>query len=333
MKKIFLTGATGFIGERLALRLAGEGHTVHALVRDPGKAKRLTHPQIVKFAGDLADEAALREAMSGCEEAYHLAALAKVWDKNPNAFFEVNVLGTRRVLDAALAAGVSRVVVTSTAGTVGPSSERVPLVSEASERQGDFFTDYEATKHQSELEIAERSRQGQHVVVVNPTRVYGPGFLSDSNAVTMMITRYVQGKWRIIPGDGHKVGNYVFVEDVVEGHLLAMAKGRAGERYLLAGENASYNDFFAQLAEVSGRNYRLFKLPVGVLMTAAQLMVLWNKLSGAAPLITPNWVRKYLYHWRIDHSKATRELGYSPMSLREGIGRTVNWFEKEQQKP
>lgn len=328
MKKIFLTGATGFIGERLALRLAEDGHQVHALVRDPHKAARLTHPQIIKFAGDLSDEAAMKAAMAGCSEAYHLAALAKVWDKNPNAFYEINVLGTRKLLDAARDAGVAKVVVTSTAGVMGPSSAKWPIVSENSERATDFFTEYESTKYESEQEIIARAQQGEHIVIVNPTRVYGPGFLSDSNAVTMMITRYSQGKWRVIPGDGHKVGNYVFVEDVVNGHLLAMERGRSGERYLLAGENASYNEFFEQLAEVCGQQYRLFRIPVAVLLTASQLMVLWNKLTGAAPLITPNWVRKYLYHWRVDSAKARQELGYDPTPLREGMAQTVRWFKQ-----
>jgi nucleoside-diphosphate-sugar epimerase len=323
-KKVFLTGATGFIGGLLANKLADRDYEVVAMIRNPARAGRIQHPNIRLVKGDLESKGLMLSAMEGAEVVFHLAALAGVWAPG-DTFERVNVVGTENVLEAAKKVGVPKVVVTSTAGVIGPVVDGP--VHEATVRATDFFSEYERTKFVSEQLIEERARQGQHIVRVNPSRVYGPGPLNVSNSVTKLIAQYVAGRWRFLPGDGKTAGNYVFVEDVVKGHLLAWEKGRSGERYLLGGEDASYEAFFATIANLSGKHHRLFPLPLGLMLAFGHLQEFLAERFGRQPLITPGWVRKYNYDWRVSSAKAQRELGYTVTPLAAGIERTLSWLQ------
>ena len=318
-KHILITGATGYIGQRLAVRLAEEGNIVHVLCRT--EANIPDHSNIRIYKGDINDKKSLINAADSCEEVYHMAGFARVWAKDPLMYERINVEGTQNVLDAAREVGIRKTVFTSTAGVLGPSEERP--VAEDDPRSIGFFNEYEETKSRAEARIRERVQAGEHIVIVNPPRVYGPGLMSESNAVTRLIDLYLKGKWRIMPGDGTKTGSYVYVDDVVSGHILAMERGRPGERYILGGANASYIDFFDTLAEVSGVRNKLIKVPVPAMTAFAGFQLLRTKFTGKAPLITPKWVRKYLYAWSLSSEKAQRELGYTYRSLEEGIRLTV----------
>lgn len=322
-KRIFITGSTGFIGRKLAMKLADEGNEVVALIRSKRKAEDLQHERISFVEGDLFATDALENGMKGCHEVYHLAAFASVWAKG-DTFKTVNIDGTLNVLDAAKKQGVSKVVVTSTAGVIGPAIDGP--VNEDTPRQVDFFTDYESTKYESELKIKEYVSKGQHVVIVNPTRVYGPGPLNVSNSVTKLVKQYIAGKWKFIPGDGLSTGNYVYVDDVINGHILAMQNGRAGERYLLGGDDATYFELFDTIAEIGGRKYKLYKMPLGVLLAFGKLQLFMAERFGRQPMITPGWVRKYLYKWSVSSAKAQSELGYEVTPLKQGIQHTVDWL-------
>lgn len=322
-KRIFITGSTGFIGQKLATKLADEGNEVVALIRSKAKASSLQHERISFVEGDLFAEQALHEGMEGCDEVYHLAAFASVWAKD-DTFKKVNIDGTLNVLDAAKTQGVKKTVVTSTAGVIGPAIDGP--VHEETPRQVDFFTDYESTKYESELKIREYVAKGQHVVIVNPTRVYGPGPLNVSNSVTKLVKQYIAGKWKFMPGDGMSTGNYVYVEDVINGHILAMANGRAGERYLLGGDDATYHELFDTIAEIGGKKYKLYKMPLGAMLTFGKVQLFLAENFGRQPMITPGWVRKYLYKWSVSSEKAKNELGYEITSLKDGIQQTVDWL-------
>jgi nucleoside-diphosphate-sugar epimerase len=321
---VLVTGATGYVGQRLAFRLAEGGDTVHALCRSPEKAKALAHERIKVFPGDIADKESLRRAAEGCRQAYHAAALVSVWARDPGDYARVNVGGTINVLEAAASAGVERIVITSTAGVFGPSEGG--LVDEATPRRVPFFNEYESSKAEMHAAVRAKAAEGVHAVIVCPTRVYGPGPLVEGNAVTRMVQRYIVGRWRALPGDGRRSGNYVYVDDVIDGHLAAMANGRSGEAYILGGENASYREFFATLAAVSGRDQRLYPVPIQALMAFA-----WSEQKradwfGRKPLVTPSWVRRYSYDWANSSAKAENELGYAPRALGEGLSSTVAWL-------
>lgn len=326
--KVFVSGATGFIGIQLVKRLISEGATVHALYRSETKAELIHFPGVNLFRGDILEKASLENAMEGCEEAYHTAAFAGVWAKDPALIVRLNVDGAMNVINAAGSQGVKRVVVTSTAGILGPSKNKA--VDENSPAPNSFFTDYEASKFQLEQKLLGRRNRNPEVVIVNPTRVYGPGYLSESNGVTKMIKQYMEGSWRLIPGDGNSSGNYVFVEDVVSGHLLAMKKGKPGERYVLGGENISYNQFFSFVREASGVHKRLFKIPLWAMLTAAGIMQGISRITGRAPLIVPNLTRKFNHNWIVSSEKAILDLGYQPRKAQEGIQQTVQWVKNLQ---
>ena len=325
MSTVLVTGATGFVGKQLALSLAGSGHKVHAMYRSEAKIGELEHPNIRLFKGTLTDLASIDNAMKGCDQVYHLAAFAAVWIRKPEEIYEQNVQGTTNILESALKHGVKRVVHTSTAGVFGPSGKKPN--SEDNPIAETHFVHYDRSKAQAEQTINTYVRDGMDVLIVNPTRVYGPGKLGDSNGVTRMIRDYIKGKWHIIPGNGQSVGNYVYIDNVVDGHILAMEKGRTGERYLLGGSDLSFNEFFNILKEVTGSHYFLIKIPLFIGISIAAIMLTIAKLTGRMPLITPGLLKRYSHNWAVSSEKARSELGYDPVEFREGLRRTVEWLQ------
>lgn len=327
--KIFISGATGFIGSRLAMRLAEDGNTVHALYRDDSKAAFIKHPNIKLFKGDILDYNSLEIPMQGCDQAYHAAAFAKVWQKDSMQIYRQNIEGAMNVIRAAIDAKVERIVCTSTAGVLGYSAG-----SGCSDEQApcppSYFLDYECSKRILEESIKTLAATGTEIIIVSPTRVYGPGLLSDSNGVTRIMQRYLKGRWRIIPGNGKSVGNYVFVEDVVTGHIQAMQHGKPGEKYLLGGTDLSYDEFFDELSKATGLSYYMLHVPVPVSELVARLMMVFARITGKPPLITPSLVRKYYHNWRVSSHKAARELNYKPTDFRTGAGLTVDWLKQQE---
>jgi nucleoside-diphosphate-sugar epimerase len=327
--KVFVSGATGFIGIQLVKRLVGTGITVHALYRSESKADLIRMEGVKLFKGDILDLSSLEKAAEGCHQAYHTAAFAGVWAKDPAIIQQLNIEGALNVIKAADNCGIGRVVVTSTAGILGPS-ETEPL-NENSPPPSSFFTQYEESKFQLEQILIKRIETNPEVVIVNPTRVYGPGFLSESNGVTKMIKQYVEGRWRLIPGNGESLGNYVFVEDVVTGHLLAMEKGTPGERYVLGGENISYNQLFQYTRQTSGVHKRLYKIPLWIMLSAAGIMKGISRITGQPPMVIPDLVRKFNHNWIVSSDKAIHHLGYCPMEALGGIEKTVHWIKSNLQ--
>ncbi|NEQ48871.1 MAG: NAD-dependent epimerase/dehydratase family protein, partial [Leptolyngbya sp. SIO3F4] len=241
---IGITGGRGFIGSQLTRSLLEQGHTVHLLNRGGSLPSDIAnHPNTRVFPGDITDPESLPAWIHGCDQLYHLAAFAKPWAPKKDVFYEVNVQGTLNVLDAARAAGCYDIVITSSAGTFGPQTSVEPI-RESTPPQLDPFTEYERTKRISVEQARTYGKDGLKIRFVSPTRVFGPGELNVSNAATKMIDQYLKGAMRIWPGDGNRIGNYVYIRDVVQGHQLAMVNGQHGEDYILGGENASYRTFF-----------------------------------------------------------------------------------------
>lgn len=326
--KAFLTGATGFVGSALAKTLAQQGHEVHALVRNRGKAGELTLPGISIFEGNILDPKSLREAMAGCDAVFHLAAQAGIWSKDPGLFERINLEGARLVFNAALEAGIRRMVFTSTGGTMGPSPAKGMPVQEDTNPNPELASAYERSKLKAEQLAVSYLGKGLEIVTVNPTRIFGPGPLEESNSVTKLIRQFSKGQWRILPGDGQSIGNYVYLDDVVAGHILALEKGRAGERYILGGGNASYSEFFELLRCLTGSDHRLIPVPVPLMMVFAQTETALARTIGKKPLIVPEFVRKLTLDWCMSSEKAVRELGYAPISLEEGVLKTLQWLQR-----
>jgi len=322
--KIYITGATGFIGSNLTKRLIEEGNTVHALIRNPEKSKKINFENVFFKEGNLLDTNSLYQGMKGCEEVYHLAAFARPWAKQQDTYYKINVQGTLNVLIAAIKADVRKVVITSTAGVLGPSGK--DLSTENSGSNNIPFTEYEKTKILMEEKVWQLPKKQTQVVIVLPSRLYGPGELTVSNSVTKLIKLYSKGLWRLIPGNGQSIGNYVFIDDVLDGLILAMKKGKSGERYIIGGQNLSYNEFFETLGKVLGKNRFMIKIPLKIIMFISRIQLYLAELTGKPPVITPVWVKKYYHSWAISSNKAKNELGYQITPLPEGINKTLEWL-------
>jgi farnesol dehydrogenase len=322
---IFVSGATGFIGSRLIMALAANGSTVHAIYRSKKKIENINHENIKWFEGDILNIESLEKAMEGCEQVYHLAAFAAVWENNPGDFTRYNVQGTINILDVSKKSGVKSIVVTSTAGVFGPSINSI--ISESSVSEVPLFTGYERTKAESERIILDRVKNGEKIIIVNPTRVFGPGPLNESNSVTKMIKQYLKGKWHFLPGNGESIGNYAFVDDVVNGHILAMQRGKAGEKYILGGENTSYKGLFEKISEISGKKQSLYNVPMPLMLAVGHFAVgLYNTLK-IRPFITPSHIKKFNYNWETDIRKAQIELGYKVTTINDALNKTIKWIE------
>lgn len=329
MKKIFITGATGYLGQRLALILAEQGFIIHALVRDISKADELlNHKNIKLFRGSILNVESIQTAMRDCEEVYHLAALASVWNKDSRLFDRLNVDGLQNVLECCMKQDVRKVLFTSTAGVVGHSVDGKP-VAEGTNHSPALETLYEASKLKAEVVANQFVRKGLPVVIVNPSRVYGPGILTESNGFTRLIKMYINGKWNIQPGHGKSIGNYVYIDDVLEGFLKAMEFAKPGERYLLGGENVSYGDFFSMIDELSGENRRLYNVPLPMMLILSYLQLGIAETFGKHPFITPPFVKKYSKNWIVSSEKASLELGYSITPFKVGLQKTLSWLQTQ----
>lgn len=329
MKRIFITGATGYLGQILALNLAERGYIIHALVRDVPKATTLLkHSNIKLFPGSILEIQSIREALDTCEEAYHLAALASVWNKDATMFDRLNVDGLQNVLECCISLNVNKILFTSTAGVVGHSIDGKP-VAETTNGSPELSTLYEASKLKAEDVAKQFVGRGLQVIIVNPSRVYGPGLLTESNGFTRLVKMYVNGKWKIKPGNGDSIGNYVYIDDVIEGFLKAMKYAKPGERYLLGGENASYNQFFRMIDELNGESRKLYSVPLPMMLLLSYLQLGIANTFGKHPLITPPFVRKYSKNWLVSSEKASNELEYSITPLKVGMQKTLSWLQEQ----
>jgi farnesol dehydrogenase len=323
-KHILVTGSTGFIGQELVNKLAKDGNIVHALCRSEQKAKFFNNPNIKICLGDIENTSSLDSALENCTEIYHLAAFARVWHKDPDYYYKVNVDGTETLIKAAIKAGVKRMVFTSTAGVLGASGEG--YIDENSPKKDNYTTYYEDSKYKAEQLVKSWSGDKIEIVIVNPSRLFGPGLLNESNSVSKLMTDYSKGKWHFMPGDGNSVGNYAFIDDVVNGHILAMQKGKPGERYIMGGENLSFKELFQRTGDVHGKQYWLSPFPLGIMLVSSKLMELGGNLFGITPKITPPWIRKYSYNYRLSMDKSVNELGYHITPFEEAAKITLDYF-------
>jgi farnesol dehydrogenase len=321
--RVFLTGATGFLGKNVAQRLAARGHALRLLVRDRSNLDGLPgDAELVK--GDVTDADSLRRGAEGCGAVVHMAALVKMWVPDRSRFEAVNVGGLENALAAARGAG-ARLVYTSSFIAIGPAGPEP--VDEARVHPSDRFrNDYERTKARADAVARAAAAAGDDVVLLYPGVVYGPGELTDGNIVVKMVADHMRGRFPGFVGPGDRLWSYAFVEDVAEGHAQALERGRSGERYFLCGDNVSLVDFFATLGRVAGVAPPTRHIPYGVASLLGRTLWAWAELTGHPPELTHQVVDVFREHWAYASAKAERELGYPRTSLESGLGRTVEWL-------
>jgi dihydroflavonol-4-reductase len=322
--KVFVTGGTGFIGGHVVRRLRERGDDVRALVRSPDKAAALRDAGCELIAGSLTDSVAIRDGMEGCDAAIHGAAIYEVGipDSRHRAMYEANVLGTENVLRAALDTKIGKIVYVSTVAAFGNTQGQV--VDETYEHPGGGYTSYyEQTKVEAH-KVAKRliADEGLPCVIVQPGGVYGP---DDHSAVGKQLHDFLAGRMPLLafPDVGF---NMVHVEDVADGVLLALDKGKPGEAYVLGSQITTMRELIETLAKVSGKKAPKRAIPTSLMKAMTPIGPLVGKVMGQPPnlreLITSAdgvtfWAR---------HDKAMAELDYSPRSLETGLRET---FEAE----
>jgi dihydroflavonol-4-reductase len=316
--RAFVTGGTGFIGKQLVRKLRARGDEVVALVRTPSKATDL---DVEAVEGDLSNEDAIKRGVEGCDAVFHVGATYKVGipKDEHEAMYDANVRGTERVIDAATEAGVKRIVYVSTGNVYGNTRGQVVDESYVRPQPPDFLSYYDETKYKAHQAALERIAKGAPVVIVQPGGVYGP---DDPSELGNMIDQARTGKLklRLFPEAGF---NFIFVDDVADGILLAHDKGRIGEAYNIAGEKSTMGELVDKTAELSGRKPPRLPMPAAMMKLAVPIGPLVGKLMGFPPNLgelikTSDGVT----FWMTDQ-KARDELGFAPRDLDTGLRQTL----------
>jgi dihydroflavonol-4-reductase len=314
--RTLITGGTGFVGGLVLARLVAEGRQVRALVRRPVDRERLPDPRVELALGDLDDDQALARAADGCEVVYHAAGLNQLCLADPEPLYRVNVEGTRRLLEAARRAGVRRVVHTSSAATLGGDGHNV--LDETAGPPAEFTSHYARSKFEAEqLALA---FDGVEVVAVNPSSVQGPGRTTGTASVFI---GYLNGR---LPFDLPARFGFCYTLDCVNGHLLAEARGRPGQRYVLNTGTLTNAEAIDLIAVISGLTDRPRTLPLPVAMGVAGVTEAVARLRGRQPRLCRESVRTLGHPHLYDGSRATRELGLRYTPVRQALETTVRWY-------
>ena len=312
--KYFVTGATGFVGGVLVTKLREQGHEVQASVRNPDKARDLQAIGVKLFKGDVTEKESMREAMHGVDGVYHVAGWYKIGTRDKSAGERVNIQGTRNVLELMRELKIPKGVYTSTCAI--NSDTHGQLVNEAYRFVGRHLSEYDRTKAVAHEIAIEFIKQGLPLVIVMPGLIYGPG---DTSTLRTNILDFLRGKLPMVPTQTALC--WAHVDDIVQGHILAMEKGKTGETYIIAGEPYKIADAFQLASQITGKRAPV-TVPYQVLKA---LSVLVKPLDNFLPeTYTSEGLRIVAgtTYWG-DNSKAKRELGYNPRPLREGWGETL----------
>ncbi|HKB08805.1 MAG TPA: NAD-dependent epimerase/dehydratase family protein [Candidatus Polarisedimenticolia bacterium] len=319
--KILVTGATGYLGGHVASRLAESGHQVLALARSgrEGSVPSGCRP----VTGDVLDPSSLHRALEGCDALVHMAALVKMWVRDRREFDRVNVEGLVAVLRAAERRGIRRILYTSTIGALGPTGPD-PCDETHERTEFRFRTDYERTKWLAERVVRERVESGLPIITVYPGVVYGAGARTQGNLLDRLFRDYVAGRMKVRLGRAPSRICYALAADVAEGHRLALDRGAPGRGYILGGENASQDELFGLLHELTGLHPPRWAAPFWAAEAAGRAMRAWARLTGRPPALTDGAIATFRYHWAYSSDRAVRELGYRVTPLREGLRATLS---------
>jgi dihydroflavonol-4-reductase len=316
--RVFVTGASGFIGGALTTRLLERGDQVVGLARSDAAAERVAALGAEVVRGNLLDEESIAAGMAGCEAAYHVAGVNSHCFADPDMLLRVNVGGAEAAVRAAARAGVGRMVYTSSAASLGEPEGTVG--DEDSPHRGSYLSVYDRSKHEGEQAVFTAAAEtGVEVVAVNPSSVQGPPRRGGNGAI---IIAYLNGK---LPAFVETQVSVVDIQDCVEGHLLAAERGQSGRRYVLNGATIHSLQALEIVSELSGVRDRVRMIPPPVARAAAAIAEAAYRLRGKTPSVCRARVRTILHGHRYDGSRATRELGLDYTPVADTFARTIEW--------
>jgi dihydroflavonol-4-reductase len=324
--KAFVTGATGFLGSHVARVLAEQGSDLRLLVRPTSDLRNLEGLNADRVAGDLRDPASIEKALSGCDVVFHVAADYRLWVRDPAEMYRSNVEGTRSLLEAARKQGVRRVVYTSSVATMGFTSKtNYGNVADEQSPVGidDMIGHYKRSKFMAEQVAVEAARSGVDVVIVNPTTPIGERDIKPTPTGRIVVD-FLKRKFPAYVETGL---NLVDATECARGHVQALEKGRAGERYILGGENLTLKQILDRLAAITGLKSPTVKLPYFfALATGVVDEMVMGRLLGREPRATIDAVRMGRKMMFVSSAKAERELGWRTVPVEGALRRSVEWF-------
>lgn len=327
--KTLVTGGSGHFGANLVRRLIAEGHQVRALYQPGANNRALEGLELEMFAGDVRDLAAMREACRGCGQVFHAAAKVSTRSPSPaqeREIFEINVLGTRNVVLASLEAGVDRFCLTGSFSGIGidPADPSRPVHEGLPFYPFMDWLPYARSKTLAEHELLKGVAEGLDAVIAVSTGIIGPNDFLPSRTGQVLVD-FANGRLR-----GYMPGGSEFVRaaDLVEGHLLAMARGKTGRRYLLSTEFLTLDDLLDRFAELFGGRKPWLRMPVPLMKTVSRIYAgtVRRVIPEAPQRLTPGAIEILAMHRHADLSLAREELGYRPTSIREAAREAYDFF-------
>ena len=322
---ILITGVSGFVGAAVGKAFAADGWQVRGLARASSPVTNLEGFPGEIVRGDMLDAAAMARALEGCDALAHVAADYRLWAPDPEEIVRHNLEGTRIVMGAALAAGIKRIVYTSSVATIAPlpggaASEDRPLTEATA--IGAYKRSKVVAERLVEAMVAER---GLPAVIVNPSTPIGPRDVRPTPTGRILVEA-ATGK---IPAFVDTGLNIVHVDDVARGHVLALAKGKVGRRYILGGEDVMLKDLLAEVADRVGRKAPTISLPIAPLMPLAHVSETWGRLTGKEPMLTRDALKMARYKMFFASDRAKAELGYTHRPWQQAVGDALDWFAKQ----
>jgi dihydroflavonol-4-reductase len=321
--RVFITGATGFVGGHVARQYAAEGACLRLLTRQTSRLDSLTGIDAEMVEGDLREPEKLRAALTGCDALVHVAADYRLWVRDPEQMYAANVDGTRELLKLAREVGIERVVYTSSVATMGFKADGTIVNEETPVALVDMIGHYKRSKFLGELEAIKAAKAGQHVMILNPTTPIGPGDAKPT-PTGRIIVDFLNKKFPAYVDTGL---NLVDVTEVARMHIAALERGTPGERYILGGENLTLKQILDRMSAITGLPSPKRKVPHAVAMTFALFdQTITGKLRGKEPRATVEAVRMGKKMMFASSAKAERELGFQVLPVYPALRAAIDWF-------
>ena len=321
--KVFLTGATGFVGSHVARAYAAGGAELRLLTRASSNLASLEGIAGETVVGDLRQTEGLRTALTGCDALVHVAADYRLWVRDPEAMFAANVTGTRELLRIAREVGVPRVVYTSSVATMGFKMDGTIVNEDSPVSINDMIGHYKRSKFLGEVEAIEAARAGQHVMILNPTTPIGPEDRKPTPTGGIIVD-FLNGKFPAYVDTGL---NLVDVSEVARIHVVALERGTPGERYILGGENLTLKQILDRMSAITGLKSPTMKVPHAAAMAFAFFdEMITGRLRGKEPRATVEAVRMGRKMMFASSAKAERELGFRVLPVYGAMRAAIDWF-------
>ena len=321
--KTLVTGSTGFLGSAVLRELLDDGREVKVLIRKGANTANIDGLDVEIAYGDLRDSESLQSALNGCSTLYHAAAYYSLWDRDQQLIYEINVEGTRKILQASQKKGLEKIVYTSTVGCIGLNDDTTPATEKTFFNKNTLSNNYKKSKYQAEQVVLEFARSGLPVVIVNPSTPVGPRDIKPT-PTGKIILDFLN---REMPAYLDTGLNLIDVKDCARGHILAEKKGISGERYILGNQDLSLFDILVMLETITGLKAPSIKMPFWLALSAGWICeMVSNHITGKPPAVPLAGVKMAKYFMYFDSSKAVQKLGLPQNPVENALRQSVDWF-------